>query len=114
MFQKANGINVYLFISTWIFYSLCVGLLQILLYCGIFSAYINYFTEHYTNHSQATSIALLCNSIILTYLSTFAYIFFFSILIPTKQVGLKIITVLLILSYFVIGPIAYGDVAKLN
>jgi hypothetical protein len=109
IFQKANGINIYVYIATWIFYCLCVGLLQILFYCGLYSTFLNYYTEHTTTNNQSSSIAILCNSIILTYLSTFAYIFLFGILIPTKQVGVKIITALLMTSYLIFGRISNGD-----
>jgi hypothetical protein len=108
IFQKANGINIYVYIGTWIFYCLCVGLLQVLFYCGLYSTFLNYYTEHTTTNNQSSNIAILCNSIILTYFSTFAYIFFFGILIPTKQVGVKIITALLITSYLTFERISSG------
>ena len=41
-FQKACGLNIYVYVLTWFCYSLCFGLLEMIVYCGLLTAYLQY------------------------------------------------------------------------
>jgi hypothetical protein len=113
-FQKAYGLNIYAYVCTWIAYCIGLGLLLTLAFCGIVSTFTSLLAEFYHKQFGLENYINIYPPILMAFLSNFCYFLCFSVIIPYKQIGLKLITGLTVSSYVAIVNISKTTQTNLN
>ena len=109
-FLKAYGLSPVVFVATWIIYTLIMGFIKFNVY--MFSIYLfikfnsEYFSQFYGGLISVEQYWLLN---ILAFLATYSYCLFASIFLAHNQIGLKLISPILMMSIFVIFSLQFSE-----
>jgi hypothetical protein len=109
-FQQAFGLSSFVYVLTWTFYSLMLGCLKMIFYLTLTYYFLlannGYYSRYMQGYSQPIIIPYNFSQICLfnfqAYLGTHSLTLFFGLLIPYRQIGVKLITPLLLFGYLVL------------
>jgi hypothetical protein len=112
-FLKSYGLNPIVYTLTWITYSLVIGALKIFIYILIVYCYLKYndsFLKQFfigygfPGEDFFITYQQVCYANFLAYLSVYSYCLLIAVLVPYRQIGLKILT-----PFFVLGLICIEE-----
>ena len=110
-FQQAYGLSSIVYVLTWTFYSLLLGSLKMIFYLTLVYYFLlannsYYYTfMHGYNYPPFVipyNFSQICLFNFQAYLSTHSITLFFGLLIPYRQIGIKLITPLLLFGFLVL------------
>lgn len=107
-FQQAYGLSSFVYVLTWTFYSLLLGCLKMIFYLSLTYFFLLSNNTYYSYSLQGYSLIIpytfsqICVFNFQAYLSTHSLTLFFGLLIPYRQIGMKLITPLLLFGFLVL------------
>ena len=110
-FQQAYGLSSFVYVLTWTFYSLLLGCLKMIFYLTLVYYFLLANNSYYYSYMQGYNyppfiipynFSQICLFNFQAYLGTHSITLFFGLLISYRQIGIKLITPLLLFGFLVL------------